>query len=111
MLMLPSDIKVWVAAKAVDMRKGFHTLAAMVEADFKLNAKSGQLFVFFGRSKSKVKIVYWDRNGFVLWYKSLAQGRFRPPQLPATHYHVSVSDLTLLLEGIDLIHHQRLQSV
>jgi len=109
--MLPSNVKVWVASQTVDMRKGFNTLAAMVEADFKLDPRSGNLFVFFGRSASKVKILYWDRNGFALWYKSLAQGRFRPPKISASRYHLSISDLTLLLEGIDLAHSQRLSAV
>jgi len=111
MLMLPSTIKVWVASQAVDMRKGFNTLAAMVEADFKLDSRSGHLFVFFGKGTSKVKILYWDRNGFVLYYKSLAEGRFRPPKIAATRYPLSLSDLTLLLEGIELSHHQRLSTV
>ena len=68
MLGLPSSMKVWVAAQSVDMRKGFNTLAAIVQADFKLDPKSSHLFVFFSNNGKKVKILYWDRNGFALWY-------------------------------------------
>jgi transposase len=102
MLGLPSDLKVWVASQAVDMRKGCLSLAALIEKEFKLSAKSGQLFVFFGRNKAKVKIVYWDRNGFSMWYKTLAAGCFRPPRVAKQCYALSLADLTLLLEGIDL---------
>jgi len=109
--MLPSNIKVWVASQSVDMRKGFHTLAAMVQADFKRDPLSGHLFVFFSQRRDKVKILYWDRNGFALWYKSLAKGRFRPPNVAGQGYNISISDLNLLLEGIDLTHNQRLTAI
>jgi transposase len=111
MLMLSPGHKVWVASEAVDMRKGFNTLAALVQSEFKLDPKEGQLFVFFGQSARKVKILYWDRNGFVLWYKSLAEGRFRPPKIASVRYSISTSDLNCLLEGIDLAHAQRLNVV
>jgi transposase len=102
MLTIPSDLKVWVGSQPIDMRKGCLSLSAMIEGELKHNAKSGQLFVFFGKTSRKVKIVYWDRNGFVMWYKTLAEGRFRPPRVDKPSYSMSISDLTLLLEGIDL---------
>ena len=111
MLMMPSSIKVWVASQPIDMRKGFNTLAAMIQAELKLDPRNGQLFVFFGKNTAKIKILFWDRNGFVLYYKSLAQGRFRPPRVEQTRYQLSVSDLTLILEGIDLTLNQRLSAV
>ena len=111
MLSMPSEIKVWVASGIVDMRKGCLSLAALIEHDFKLKSQSGELFVFFGRSQAKVKIVYWDRNGYVMWYKTLADGRFRPPRVNKQCYSITVSDLTLLLEGIDLVSAKRLRVV
>lgn len=111
MLALPSAMKVWVAADGIDMRKGFCSLAAMIQKDFRLDPKSSHLFVFFSRNGKKVKTLYWDRNGFALWYKSLSDGRFRPPRVTGKPYTISVSDLTLLLEGIDLNHSQRSNAI
>ena len=100
---MPSDLKAWVISLPIDMRKGCLSLAAMIESELNLNPKGGQLFVFFSKDRAKVKIVYWDRNGFVMWYKTLADGRFRPPQLDKPRcYRISLSDLTLLVEGVDL---------
>lgn len=111
MLGLPSAMKVWVAAEGIDMRKGFHSLAAVIQNEFKLDPKSSHLFVFFSRNGKKVKTLYWDRNGFALWYKSLCDGRFRPPRNTGKPYTISISDLTLLLEGIDLTHSGRSNAV
>lgn len=111
MLMLPSNLRVWVASERVDMRKGCFSLAAMVQQNFKLDPQSEHLFVFFGRGGDKVKILFWDRNGYVLYYKCLSQGRFRPPKMSGARYSMSLSDLTMLLEGIDLTDKRRMRSV
>ena len=104
MLMSSPDVAVWIASQTIDMRKGCFSLAVLVQQEFELDPKSSQLFVFFGRGGTKVKLLQWDRNGFVLTYKCLADGRFRPPKLGGKKYKVSLSDLNLLLEGIDLTH-------
>lgn len=111
MLMLSSGVKVWVASESVDMRKGCFSLAAMVQQEFQLDPRSQSLFVFFSRKCDRVKILRWDRNGFALWYKCLAQGRYRPPKVGGKRYCISESDLNLLLEGIDLIHPKRLKVI
>ena len=65
---------------------------------------SGHLFVFFNRRGDRVKILFWDRSGFCLWYKRLEQGVFRLPQSLAdtVNPEVELADLSLILEGIDL---------
>jgi transposase len=108
--MLPAGIKVFVANQPLDMRKSFNGIAATLQSQFNRVANSGHLFVFSNRGGDKIKIFYWDRNGFVQWYKQLEEGRFRFPRHPAKLYEISVSDLTLLLEGIDLTHTQRLRA-
>lgn len=111
MLLTSADAQVWVASQATDMRKGCFSLAAFVQQEFALDPKSNQLFVFFGRGGTKVKLLQWDRNGFVLTYKCLADGRFRVPQVGGKKYKISISDLNLLLEGIDLTNKQRLRAI
>ncbi len=111
MLMCSPDVQVWISAQIIDMRKGCFSLAMLVQQEFELDPKNSHLFVFFSRGSTKVKILQWDRNGFVLTYKCLAEGRFRPPQVGGKKYKVSLSDLNLLLEGIDLTHKQRLRAI
>lgn len=111
MLTLPSTVKIWVSSSAIDMRKGAYSLATVVQQELQLNSKDGHLFVFFGRRYDRVKILYWDRNGFALWYKILSKGKFRPPQIKDKRYCISTSDLNILLEGIDLTNNQRLKAI
>jgi len=109
-MLVPSGLKVFVAQGGLDMRKSFAGIVSLIQSEFKKPANSGHLFVFFNRRADKVKLFYWDRNGFVQWYKQLEEGQFRPPRLTQKLYELSVSDLTLLLEGIDLSHRQRLHA-
>jgi transposase len=66
------------------------------------NPLSGHLFVFRGRRGDRVKILYWDRDGYALWYKRLEMGMFRFPHNDAPRQEMSAADLLLLLEGIDV---------
>lgn len=108
MLMLPNNINIYVARDTVDMRKGFSGLCAIVKTSLQKDPMKDAMFVFFNRGCSKVKILYWDRNGFAVWYKCLASGKFRPPKSLKSSCKLSLSDLTCLLEGIDLLDKQRL---
>jgi transposase len=101
-------MKVFLANEPLDMRKSFQGTAAVIQGQFNRQPNTGHLFVFHNRGKDKIKIFYWDRNGFVQWYKQLEQGCFRFPNQTQKLYEISVSDLTLLLEGIDFTHAQRL---
>lgn len=111
MLKLPSlgeldqglNVRVYLCTSPADMRKGFDTLAAMVKEYLGYDPLSGHLFLFVGRGKDRIKILYWDRDGYALWYKRLEEGTFR---LPSKHTGKSVelkaSELAMLLAGIDL---------
>jgi len=70
---------VYVYKQPVDMRKAINGLSVMVEGILALNPFSGHLFVFGNRKRDKVKILYWQRNGFCLWYKRLERDRFKWP--------------------------------
>ncbi len=105
MLSLPPSVRVFVATQPVDGRKGVDSLAAIVRSALDADPLSGHLYVFFSKRCDRVRVVYWDRNGFALWAKRLERGRFHPSfgadgRLSARA--VEASELALILEGIDL---------
>jgi transposase len=109
MLTLPSSVRVVLAAEPVDLRRGHDGLVAIVRSVWRLNPFEGHLFVFLGRRLDRVKILVWDRNGFVLYYKRLSQGRFRMPRVPAgaSRIEMDATTLAMLLDGIDVKHVRR----
>ncbi len=110
MLALAGGVKIFLATEPVDMRLSHDGLATKVEHHLQKEVLSGHLFVFFNRRFDRVKVLYYDRNGSCVWYKRLADGRYRLPQLTGRCQSISGSDLTCLLEGIDLLKAQRLKS-
>ena len=104
MLTLPASVRVYMAAEPVDLRRGHDGLVAIVRSTWKLNPFDGHLFVFLGKRLDRVKILAWDRNGFVLYYKRLSQGRFRLPAIPrgAQRVEMDATTLAMLLDGIDV---------
>ncbi|MDI9582928.1 MAG: IS66 family insertion sequence element accessory protein TnpB [Phycisphaerae bacterium] len=112
MLKLPSlgeidrgmGTKIYLCTSPADMRKGFDSLAALVKDFLGHDPLSGHLFLFIGRSKDRLKILYWDADGFALWYKRLEEGTFRLPRVRSedTAVELKASELAMMLEGIDL---------
>jgi transposase len=106
MIALPSSVRVHLAADPIDLRRGHDGLVALVQNTWKLDPYEGNLFVFLGRRCDRVKVLFWDRNGFVVYYKRLSQGRFRLPKIPegALRVEVDGTALAMLLDGIDVRH-------
>ena len=112
MLSLPSlaqldrglGVRIYLATAPTDMRKGFDTLAALVKDFLGHDPLSGHLFLFVGRARDRLKILYWDTDGFALWYKRLEEGTYRLPMARPGEVGVEIkaSELAMLLEGIDL---------
>lgn len=105
MLSLPPSVRIFVATQPVDGRKGVDSLVAMVRSAFAHDPLSGHLYVFFSRRSDRVRIVYWDRNGFAMWTKRLEKGRFharRSADGVLGIKSMEAAELGLLLEGIDL---------
>ncbi len=105
MLSLPPSVRVFVARGVTDMRKSFDTLAALVCDVVDEDPQSGHLFVFVNRRRNRVKVLWWDRSGYCLLAKRLEQGQFRIYDRATgkeRSYEVTASDLSLLLDGIDL---------
>ena len=97
-------VRVFLCTSPTDMRKGFDTLAVLVREGLGYDPLSGHLFLFVGRRRDRLKLLYWDRDGYALWYKRLEQGTFRMPVAkPETaSIELKASELAMLLEGIDL---------
>jgi transposase len=103
MIGLPRSVRVYLATEPADMRKGFDGLSRLVEAQG-LDLYSGHLFVFISRRADRVKVLTWDRGGFVLYYKRLERGRFQRP-IVAPDAPVATLDagqLAMLLDGVDI---------
>ena len=93
---------VYLCRDSVDFRKGINGLAVLVEETLKLNPFSEQLFVFCNRRRNRVKILYWERNGFCLWQKRLERDRFRWPRDTEALVTLTGQQLNWLLDGVDL---------
>ena len=96
--------RIWLASEATDMRCGFDRLAERVRAVIGQDPLTGQLFVFRSRRGDRLKILVWDRDGFVLWYKRLERGVFKLPRVMAGARSVELraSELAMILDGIDV---------
>ena len=106
-----SGVRIWLATQAADMRCGFDRLAALAQTVTGEDPLSGQLFLFRSRGGDRLKILYWDRDGYCLWYKRLEEGVFKLPRVAVdrTSLELRPSELAMLLEGIDLSSVKRLR--
>lgn len=108
MITLPSSVRIYLAAGAVDLRKSIDGLGAIV-SERGHDVYSGHLYVFTSRRGDRIKILTWEAGGFVLYYKRLERGRFRLPEIRAGQLEVELeaTQLAMLLDGIDV---QRVQA-
>ena len=99
-----SGTRIWLAAEATDMRCGFDRLAEQVRSVISQDPLSGHLFLFRSRRAERLKVLTWDRDGYVLWYKRLEQGVFKLPRLSPGDRSVELrpSELAMILDGIDM---------
>jgi transposase len=102
MLSLPPSVRIFLCLEPTDMRRSFDGLGRMVEEFVGEDPFSGHLFVFRNRRGDRMKILYWDRDGYALWYKRLEQGAFRFPAGASSGGEVDAAELALILEGIDV---------
>lgn len=108
MLTLPPSVRIYLAARPVDLRKSIDGLGALAR-ERSHDLFSGHLFVFTSRRGDRIKILSWDHGGFVLYYKRLERGRFRLPTVApgALEVQLEATQLAMLLDGIDV---QRVQA-
>jgi transposase len=104
MIHLPASVRVYLCATPCDMRRSFDGLRALVTSVMRLDAFGGHLFVFSNRRRDRVKILYWDRDGFAVWAKRLEEGTYAMPFSDSgeVRQEISAQELGALLSGIDL---------
>ncbi len=105
MLTLPPSVRIFVCSEPVDLRKGFDGLAAAAREIVRQDPSSGHIFAFINRRMDRIKLLLWDRTGYVLVYKRLSEGRLSLPTRPLPgrqHVEIDPAQLMLMLEGIEL---------
>lgn len=105
MLMLPPSVRIYVALAPVDGRKGMNALAGLAQTVLAQDPLSGHLFVFLNRRRDGLRVLFWDRTGWMLVSKRLARGCFHLPTTPSdnvSHLEIEAAELALILEGIEL---------
>jgi transposase len=107
---LSAAVRVFFYTQPTDMRKSFDALEGMVREHLGQDPLSGHLFLFLNRRRDRVKLLLWDRDGLVIWYKRLEAGTFQQldpaacagPRSGEAGIELTVTELALLLTGIDL---------
>lgn len=109
MLSIAAGTRIFFAAGATDMRKGFDGLQGIVSGVLEQDPLCGHLFLFINRRRDKLKILYWDGDGLAIWYKRLEQGTFQTPRVAEDQQsaEIRVEELTMLLRGVDYHHARR----
>ncbi len=105
MIQLTQSIRVFVCTQPTDMRRGFDSLSGMVSQTLQQDPLSGHLFLFRNRRRDRLKILFWDGDGYALYYKRLARGTFELPTAESpesSSIEIRASELAMLLDGIEL---------
>ena len=98
---------VFLYRDVVDFRKSINGLSVLVEQQMQLSPLDGSVYVFCNKRRDKLKILYWDKTGFALWYKRLEKDKFKwPRQLNGQTFQLTEQQLHWLLNGFDVLGHQ-----
>lgn len=100
MLGFSSNLRYFLCCSTIDMRNGFDGLAGIVRNHLEKDPVSGDIFIFFNKNRTHVKLLYWDGDGFALYYKRLEKGRFTLPAHKGLSKQVKREELLMLLEGL-----------
>jgi len=99
-----SDVRIFLCVAPIKMCYSFDTLMGFAQTVFDQDPLSGHLFLFFNRERNRVKILFWDQDGFCIWYKRLEVGTFQFPETAGEEQGIELdySQLTNILGGVDL---------
>jgi transposase len=103
MLMSPLQYQIFLYPKPVDLRSGVDGLSRYCRVEMQMNPRGGAIFLFFNRSRDRVKILFHDGSGACIFYKILDRGRFQIPKSSDERVSLPSSQLSLLLEGTPLL--------
>jgi len=92
--------RIYLYRSPCDMRRSFDGLCGIIRNELRLDPLSSCLFVFLNRSRSMVKLLYWDQDGLALWYKRLEKGVFSVPRIYSSDGQIDRRSLSMLLEGV-----------
>lgn len=109
MMNLPSGTRIWLVAGFTDMRKSFNGLGEQIQHALGENPFTGHLFIFRGRRGDMLKVLWADADGLCLFTKRLERGRFVWPVTREGKVHLTPAQLSMLLEGINWKHPQRME--
>lgn len=98
-MLFSPEITVWLYQEKIDMRKQIDGLGILVSSNMNKNPSNGEIFLFFSKRSDKIKVLYWDKNGFCLWYKRLEKGSFK---VPDNREKINYEQLRWLLDGLDI---------
>jgi transposase len=103
-------VNIFIKPGHVDFRKQINGLSVLVEKQMKKNIFSASIFVFSSRDKKRLKVIYWDKNGFCMWLKRLEKDKFPWPDTEEDAMELTFDKFKMLLSGIDFFHaHQPLK--
>ncbi|MCP4265206.1 MAG: IS66 family insertion sequence element accessory protein TnpB, partial [Candidatus Brocadiaceae bacterium] len=109
MKMFVTPPEVFLHRDVVDFRKSINGLVGIVEDELEYDAYTGALFVFCNKARDKLKILYWDKTGFALWYKRLEKQKFKWPRKVSNQvFKLTEQQLAWLLSGYDVVGHDPL---
>jgi len=102
-MFMPDNLNVFLYHKATDMRKSIDGLCALATEFMLASPVAGNLFIFFNKGRDKIKALYWERNGFCLFYKRLEKGRFKVPSKIDADLTLTMPQLRWLLDGLNFL--------
>ena len=109
MKLIPEQSSIYLHREPVDFRKAINGLVIIVEQQMELSPFEDAMFLFSNKARDKIKVLYWDKTGFCLWYKRLEKERFKwPLKAEQKVLTLSAEQWRWLLSGIDIIGHQPL---
>lgn len=104
MFALTESMSYYLCPSYVDMRKGIYSLYELIKSDMGRNPLSGEVFLFVGKNRSAIKLLHWENDGFVLYYKRLEEGTFEIPRFDphSGHYQMKWKTFVLIMEGVSI---------
>jgi transposase len=103
------EVNIFIKPGPTDMRKQINGLSVMIQKELNYNPLDGNLYIFCNKNRRRLKILYWDRNGFCLWLKRLKEDKFPWPKNADECKEITVHQLEMLLDGINFFNaHKKL---